>query len=185
MPSTGRPSSKQPRIALRRCPVVDARGTPDRIRPAGACWRICSGRDVVPHDLAEHVLFAHATRDQLGVLRAEVEHQHPLARSLRRGLCGRLSDGCPSPRLLVRCRTVNTDQWNRRRCTEREFRHRGPRGQGMAKVEIIGAAHAGKPPGARRGRTGRGAVGHAVPTGTTETLGAICSANHGLRQLLR
>ena len=40
------------------------------------------GRDIVPHDLAVDVLLAHAAGDELGVLRAEVEHEHALGGDL-------------------------------------------------------------------------------------------------------
>ena len=43
------------------------------------------GGDVVPHDLAVDVLLAHAAGDELGVLRAEIEHQHALPRRRLRG----------------------------------------------------------------------------------------------------
>jgi hypothetical protein len=35
-------------------------------------------RNIMPNNLTIHVLFAHAARDQLRVLRAKIEHQNPL-----------------------------------------------------------------------------------------------------------
>ncbi len=81
---------EQPRITLRRAALVDARRTSRQDQPDRRMFPHLFDRDVVPHDLAEHVLLAHAARDQLGVLRAEVEHQHSLARGLRRLPSGRL-----------------------------------------------------------------------------------------------
>ena len=53
-------------------------GPPERMSALGASSRTRCGRDVVPHDLAVHVLLAHAAGDELGVLRAEVENEHAL-----------------------------------------------------------------------------------------------------------
>ena len=44
--------------------------------PFGASSRTRCGRDIVPHDFAIDMLLAHPAGDQLGVLRAEIEHQH-------------------------------------------------------------------------------------------------------------
>ncbi len=51
-------------------------GPPERIRPFGASSRTRCGRNVVAHDFAVDVLFAHAASDELGVLRTEVENEH-------------------------------------------------------------------------------------------------------------
>ncbi len=48
----------------------------------GSCLLDLFDRDVVPHNFAEDVLFAHATGDQLCVLRTEIENQHTFARHL-------------------------------------------------------------------------------------------------------
>ena len=59
---------------LRRRSPGRRRGSARGARARGCC----SARDVVPDDLAIDVLLAHAAGDELGVLRAEVEHQDPL-----------------------------------------------------------------------------------------------------------
>ena len=66
------------RIALRRAVGINARRAAGKDEPFRRELANARGRDIVPHDLAVHVLLAHAARDELGVLRAEVEHEHAL-----------------------------------------------------------------------------------------------------------
>ena len=72
------PRSKIAGIALRRALGVDARRAAGKDQPFGRKLADARGRDVVPHDLAVHVLLANAAGDELGVLRAEIEHEHAL-----------------------------------------------------------------------------------------------------------
>ena len=72
------PSSKIAGIALRCAVGVDAGRAAGKDDALGRELANALGRDVVPHDLAVDVLLAHAASDELGVLRAEVEHEHAL-----------------------------------------------------------------------------------------------------------
>ena len=60
--------------AADRASVTDS-GPPERITPRGAKARTSASRDVPGMNLAVDAQLAHAARDQLGVLRAEVEDQ--------------------------------------------------------------------------------------------------------------
>ena len=71
------------RIALRRAVGVHARRAAGEDQPLRRELAHPLGRDVVPHDLAVHVLLADPAGDQLDVLRAEVEHEHPLGGDVR------------------------------------------------------------------------------------------------------
>ena len=72
------PSSKIAGSHLRRAVGVHARRPAGEDQPLRGQLANALGRDVVPHDLAVDVLLAHAAGDELGVLRAEVEHEHAL-----------------------------------------------------------------------------------------------------------
>ena len=78
------PSSKISGSHLRRAVGVHAGRAAGEDEPLRRELADALGRDVVPHDLAVDVLLAHPAGDELGVLRAEVEHEHPLAVDARR-----------------------------------------------------------------------------------------------------
>ena len=64
------------RVALRRPRLVHARRPAGENQPLGGQLANPLGRDVVSHDFAVDVLLPHPPRDQLGILRPEIEHQH-------------------------------------------------------------------------------------------------------------
>ena len=76
------PELEDPRVDLRRAVRIHRR------RPAGedergrVAPRDLGGGQPMPHELGVHPRFAHAARDQLAVLAAEVDHEH---RTLLRG----------------------------------------------------------------------------------------------------
>ncbi len=150
-PQHGQTQIKQPRIALGSRPLVDARRSSREDQPQRVVLPNLVHRNIVPHDLAKHVLLAHAARDQLGILRAEIEHQDPLAGDVGPLRVGRLwmADHHQRP-LVCSCRTktawikrlatwdsdVSTDRcpeltvstvgdrvWSRRRWTARSIRN--------------------------------------------------------------
>ena len=82
--------AEERRIAPRRAFVVHARRAPGEDDAPRSQFADPRRRDVVADDLAVDVLLADAAGDQLGVLRAEVEHEHPFG--LLAG-CGRLGAG--------------------------------------------------------------------------------------------
>ena len=63
-------------IALRRPRFVDAGGPARQNQSLGGQFANPLGRDVVSNDLAVDVLLSHSPGDQLGILRAEIEHQY-------------------------------------------------------------------------------------------------------------
>ncbi len=65
-------------VALGRAFGVHARWAAGENQPFRGQFANAVGRDVVPHDLAVHVLLADAAGDELGVLRAEIENEHAL-----------------------------------------------------------------------------------------------------------
>ena len=65
------------RVAAGSALLVHAGGTSREDDAARSHLQNSGGRDVVPDDLAVDVLFAHPPRDELGVLGAEIEHEHP------------------------------------------------------------------------------------------------------------
>ena len=75
MPSTGTPSSNTACGARGGSASVTDSGPPDRMMPFGANARTVGVAHVPGMDLAIDAAFAHAARDQLRVLRAEVEDQ--------------------------------------------------------------------------------------------------------------
>ena len=81
MPSTGMPSSKIFGSHFGAPLGVHAGRAAGEDQPLRRELADPLGGDVVPHDLAVDVLLAHPAGDQLGVLRAEVEHEHALASS--------------------------------------------------------------------------------------------------------
>ena len=92
MPSTGMPSSNNRGSHFGAILGVHA-GRPAREdQPLRRELAHPVGRDVVPHDLAIHVLLADPSGDQLHVLRAEVEHEHSLVGDEWRGRHGSASD---------------------------------------------------------------------------------------------
>ena len=93
-------------------------GPPERMIADGRLGRHLGGGDAVRHDLGVHVELAHPPGDQLGVLRAEVDHQHGpcvCVRHLsdgRRPRCGRARPRRNSPACRVtvggpRCETAS------------------------------------------------------------------------------
>ena len=68
-------SSSSVRSAGAPSAYTDA-GPPERIRPLRRAPRDLLERDMVRQQLGEHAALAHAARDQLRVLAAEVEDQH-------------------------------------------------------------------------------------------------------------
>lgn len=79
MPSTGNAQFKNFRIALRRAVFVDAFGATGKDDAFGGKFGDSLGGDVVPQNLAVHVLFANAASNQLRVLRTEIQHNDSLA----------------------------------------------------------------------------------------------------------
>src|SRR5687767_11977888 len=64
------------RVALGSAGLVDAGRTARKDQPPRLQFRHAGRREIVTHDLAEDVLLAHSPRNQLAVLRAEVEDQN-------------------------------------------------------------------------------------------------------------
>ena len=77
MPSTGTPSVHTASGARGVSPSVTLFGPPDRMMPFGAKLAHEVVADVVRMDLAVDVRLAQAARDELRVLRAEIEDQDP------------------------------------------------------------------------------------------------------------
>ncbi len=73
------------RIALRRALGVDARRAAGEDQPLRRKFANPLGCDVVPHDLAVDVLLADAAGDELHILGAEIEHEHPLGSDITGG----------------------------------------------------------------------------------------------------
>ena len=71
---------EQLRIALWGTLGVHARGTPGKNQPERGNLTHTLGGNVVSHDFAVNMLFAHPTGDQLGKLRTKIQHQHPLGK---------------------------------------------------------------------------------------------------------
>ena len=79
----GQAEAEDFRIALRRARLVDAGRPAGEDDALGGQLADPLGRDVVPDDLAVDVLLPHPPGDQLGVLRAEIQHQHLFVGKLR------------------------------------------------------------------------------------------------------
>ncbi len=79
MPSTGTPSVEELAVGEGRVGVETLEGPPERMMPFGANARDLLERDVAGMDLAVDAALADAARDELGVLRAEVEDQDAIA----------------------------------------------------------------------------------------------------------
>ena len=63
------------RVAPRRARLVDAGRPAGQDQPLGGQLANPFGRQVVPHNFAVNLLLPHPPGDQLGVLRAEIQHQ--------------------------------------------------------------------------------------------------------------
>jgi len=74
----GDAEAKNARITLRGAGFVDARRPAREDDALGVEFADPVGRDVVPHDLAIHILLPHPAGDELGILRPEIEHEHAL-----------------------------------------------------------------------------------------------------------
>src|SRR5438132_9787071 len=69
---------KNARIALRRAASVHTARAAAEDQPVGLQHAQLAERDIRPHKLAEDALLAHASCDELGVLRAEVQNRDNL-----------------------------------------------------------------------------------------------------------
>ena len=78
MPSTGTPSENTSGGASWPFASYTDSGPPDRMMALGAKRSICSASDIAGVDLRIHAEFAHAARDQLGVLGTEIENEDPV-----------------------------------------------------------------------------------------------------------
>ena len=104
MPSTGTPGVHTAAGARGVSPSVTLFGPPDRMMPFGAKRADEVVADVVRMDLAVDVRLAQAARDELRVLRAEVEDQDP---GMRRGGHGGVISRC-ARRWRARLRAQST-----------------------------------------------------------------------------
>ena len=78
MPSTGAPAAISASLICGEPASPTDSGPPERMMPFGANAAICFGRRVVRQDLAVDADLAHAARDQLRVLAAEVDDENAL-----------------------------------------------------------------------------------------------------------
>ncbi len=74
----GNPQLENLRIGLRGALFVNARRSAGQDQPARLEVANARGRQIVPHELAEDILIPDASRDELGRLPAEIEHEHAL-----------------------------------------------------------------------------------------------------------
>ena len=100
MPSVGTPSSKSPGSTCGAPSAYTEAGPPERISAAGLRARTSLGGDRVRDELRVDARLAHAPRDQLRVLAAEVDDEHrPL---LRRGVAAGSGTTSALSRAVVR-----------------------------------------------------------------------------------
>ena len=78
MPSTGAPAASSASLICGEPSSPTDSGPPDRMMPFGANAAIASARRVARQDLAVDADLAHAPRDQLRVLAAEVDDENAL-----------------------------------------------------------------------------------------------------------
>ena len=101
-PAPGR-RGRDGRVEGGRASAYDDAGPPERTTPAGRARRILGGRVVVRHELGVHPALAHAARDELRVLRAEVEHEDRRCGLPAHAAARAASAQRPIPTLCSRC----------------------------------------------------------------------------------